>query len=142
MIWHKEYSIEEVQAWGHRNLAQHVGIEFTAIDAESLSAKMPVDHRTQQPFGILHGGASCVLAETVGSVASGCVLNPQTQTAVGLEINANHVRSQSEGWVFAVATPLHLGRSTHIWNIRIENDQGKLVCISRLTMAVLEREKR
>ncbi|MEZ4705120.1 MAG: hotdog fold thioesterase [Bdellovibrionota bacterium] len=137
MIWHRDYSLQEVQAWAHKNMVAHLGIEFCDLGPEHLSARMPVDSRTMQPFGILHGGASCVLAETVGSVASGCVLNASTHTAVGLEINANHVRSVDQGWITATARAIHLGKKTHIWDIRIENQQNKLVCISRLTMAVL-----
>ena len=102
---------------------------------------MPVDHRTHQIFGILHGGASVVLAETLGSVASMLALpDPQKQRAVGLEINANHVRSVKEGWVYGRVTPLHVGRTTHVWDIRITNEADKLVCVSRLTVAIIDAE--
>jgi 1,4-dihydroxy-2-naphthoyl-CoA hydrolase len=102
---------------------------------------MPVDHRTCQPFGVLHGGASATLAETLGSIGSFCVLNPELNFCVGLEINANHVRSVSAGFVYGTATPLHLGGSTHIWDIRILNQEEKLVCVGRLTVAVLAKNR-
>ena len=101
---------------------------------------MPVDERTRQPYGILHGGASCLLAETVGSHASSLCIDMEKQYCVGLEINANHIRSVSEGFVYGTAKPMHLGRSTHVWEIMIRNEEGKTVCISRLTMMVKEQE--
>jgi len=103
-----------------------------------VEARMPVDHRTHQPFGLLHGGASVVLAETLGSVASFLLLtDPQKQQAVGLEINANHLRGVREGWVYGRVTPIHTGRTTHVWDIRITDEQKRLVCVSRLTVAVI-----
>lgn len=114
-------------------------IKFSEITADSISATMPVDHRTKQPFGILHGGASVVLAETVGSIASFLVIGEGKEVPVGLEINANHLRSVSDGLVTAKCTPIHIGRKTHVWDIKISNDQGKLVCISRLTIAIVEK---
>ena len=124
----------------HRDsLGKHLGIEFTEAGEGYLIARMPVDKRTQQPFGILHGGASVVLAETLGSVASWMLLDdPTTQRAVGLEINANHLRSVREGWVYGRCTPIHTGRTTHVWDIRITDEQDKLVCVSRLTVAVIK----
>lgn len=119
----------------------HVGIEFTDIGADFLTARMPVDHRTQQPFGRLHGGASVVLAETVGSVAASRVVDPAQSVAVGLEINANHVRPAFEGYVYATATPVNIGRTTQIWSIEIKDEAGKLVCISRFTAAVIPRNR-
>ena len=120
-------------------IVTHLGIEFTEIGGDFITARMPVDARTHQPFGILHGGASVVLAETIGSTASFLALeNPLKQRAVGLEINANHVRSVKTGWVYGKATPIHLGRSTHIWDIKISTEDGKLVCVSRLTMAIID----
>lgn len=120
------------------SIGKHLGIEFTEAGDGYLIARMPVDKRTHQPFGILHGGASVVLAETLGSVASWMLLDdPNTQRAVGLEINANHIRSVREGWVYGRCTPIHVGRTTHVWDIRIVDEQGKLVCVSRLTIAVI-----
>lgn len=120
------------------SLGRHLGIEFVEAGEGYLIARMPVDKRTQQPFGILHGGASVVLAETLGSVASWMLLDdPNTQRAVGLEINANHIRSVRQGWVYGRCTPIHTGRTTHVWDIRITDEQDKLVCVSRLTIAVL-----
>lgn len=119
-------------------IVQHLGIEFIEMGDDYLIAKMPVDGRTHQPFGILHGGASVVLAESLGSMASWmCLPDPTKQRAVGLDINANHVRSVSSGWVYGKVTALHVGRTTHLWEIKITNEAGKLVCISRLTVAVV-----
>lgn len=119
-------------------IAEHIGIDFTEIGDDYLIAKMPVDDRTRQPMKLLHGGASVVLAETLGSVASYlCLKDPGTQKAVGLEINANHVRAVHEGEVYGKVTSVHLGRTTHIWEIRITTKEGKLVCVSRLTVAIL-----
>lgn len=122
----------------NHSITQHLGIEFTEAGDGYLIARMPVDHRTHQPFGILHGGASVVLAESLGSVASFMLLDdPIKQRAVGLEINANHIRSVREGWVYGRCEPIHTGRTTHVWDIRITNEAGKLVCISRLTVAIV-----
>lgn len=119
-------------------IGEHLGIEFVEKGEDFLIAKMPVDHRTKQPFGLLHGGASVVLAETLGSIASVlCLDDPKTQKAVGLEINANHLRPVTEGWVYGKATPIHVGRKTHIWDIKITNEDQKLVCVSRLTVAIV-----
>lgn len=120
------------------SISKHLGIEFVEAGEGYLIARMPVDKRTHQPFGILHGGASVVLAETLGSVASWMLLDdPDKQRAVGLEINANHIRSVRDGWVYGRCTPIHTGRTTHVWDIRITDEQGKLVCVSRLTIAVI-----
>ncbi len=120
------------------SLVGHLGIEFTEADEGYLLARMPVDSRTHQPFGILHGGASVVLAESLGSVASYLLLDdPTKQRAVGLEINANHLRPVREGWVYGRCTPIHTGRTTHVWDIRITNEDDKLVCVSRLTIAIV-----
>ena len=120
------------------SISKLLGIEFIEAGEGYLIARMPVDQRTHQPFGILHGGASVVLAETLGSVASFMLLDdPTKQRAVGLEINANHIRSVREGWVYGRCTPIHIGRTTHVWDIRITDGQGKLVCVSRLTIAVI-----
>ncbi|WP_460981274.1 hotdog fold thioesterase [Spirosoma fluminis] len=120
------------------SIVKHLGIEFTEAGEGYLTGRMPVDKRTHQPFGILHGGASVVLAESLGSVASFMLLDdPTKQRAVGLEINANHIRSVKSGWVYGRCTPIHIGRTTHIWDIRITDEDNKLVCISRLTVAII-----
>ena len=119
-------------------LGDHLGISFVELSTDYIIAKMPVDHRTKQPFGILHGGASVALAETLGSIASVlCLDDPMKQKAVGLEINANHLRPVSEGWVYGKVTPIHIGRRTHIWDIKITDENQKLVCVSRLTVAIV-----
>lgn len=120
-------------------MAQHVGIECTEIGDDYLQMKMPVDHRTHQPYGLLHGGASCVLAETIGSIGSHLVIDSEQFYCVGIEINANHVRGVKGGYVTAKAKPVHLGSTTHVWDIRIKDDADKLVCISRLTVAILKK---
>lgn len=114
----------------------HVGIEITEVGSDYLCGKMPVDKRTHQPMGLLHGGASVVLAETLGSIAATLAVDTKQYYCVGLEINANHVRSVKEGFVYGKATPLHIGRSTQVWQININNEEGRLVCTSRITMAV------
>jgi 1,4-dihydroxy-2-naphthoyl-CoA hydrolase len=139
-IWFKDLPLEEIQrASSPRNLADALGIEFTDIGPDYLSGSMPVDERTRQPYGMLHGGASVALAETLGSFGCYLTLDPKTHYNVGLEINANHVRSVREGVVTGTARPVHMGRTTHIWEIRIVDQRDKLVCISRLTLAILER---
>jgi 1,4-dihydroxy-2-naphthoyl-CoA hydrolase len=120
------------------SIVRHLGIEFTEAGEGYLVARMPVDGRTHQPFGLLHGGASVVLAESLGSTASWMLLDdPAKQQAVGLEINANHLRSVREGWVYGRCTPIHTGRTTHVWDVRITDERGRLVCVSRLTVAIL-----
>lgn len=136
MIWFKEYQLETLNGLRNANMAGHLGIQFTEIGDSHLTARMPVDERTKQAFGILHGGASCVLAETVGSVASWMCIDPIQKRAVGLEINANHLRPVTEGYVTAVCKPVQTGRSIHVWNIEIFKDDGKLSCVSRLTCAI------
>jgi 1,4-dihydroxy-2-naphthoyl-CoA hydrolase len=121
-------------------MGEHLGLEWEEIGPDFLKMKMPVDKRTQQPYGLLHGGASCALAETVGSVASALVIDNDKFLCVGLEINANHIRGERNGFVSATATPLHLGGTTHVWDIKIKNEAGKLVCISRLTVAILKKK--
>ena len=138
-MFKQHFSVEKLQAMNKNTIGEQLGIEFVELGENHIIARMPVDNRTHQPFGILHGGASVVLAETLGSVASVMMLeNLQTHRAVGLEINANHIRPVSSGWVYGKATPIHLGRTTHLWEIRITNEDEKLVCISRLTVAVVE----
>lgn len=118
-------------------MMETLGIHFTAFGDDWLRGTMPVDHRTQQPFGLLHGGASVVLAETLGSSAALLTLDVEKELAVGLDINANHIRGVRSGIVTGTAKAVHLGRTTQVWEIRIEEESGKLVCLSRLTMAVI-----
>lgn len=140
MIWfNKNLQLSDLHQIRQNNMAEHIGMEFTALAPDSISARIPVDHRTNQPYGILHGGASCVLAETLGSVGSVLVIDTDKFICVGLEINANHIRSASSGFVTGTATPIHLGKSTHVWDIRILDEEQKLVCISRLTVAILPK---
>ncbi len=136
-IWKQAPDLERLNALSVDTMMQTLDIRFTAIGDDWLQGTMPVDHRTHQPYGLLHGGASVVLAETLGSSAAMLTLDPQKELAVGLEINANHVRGVRTGSVTGTARMLHLGRSTQVWEIRIENDQGALVCVSRITMAVV-----
>lgn len=136
-IWTTQLSLAEVNQLGERTMIRQLGIEIVEIGADFLKASMPVDQRTHQPMGILHGGASVALAETVGSIAAKLCAAPGHH-CVGLEINANHLRAVRSGLVFAVARPVHLGRSTQVWDIRIHDEAEKPVCISRLTMAVLK----
>lgn len=137
-IWQRDFTFEDVTALGARSMPGLVGIEFTAKGDDWLRASMPVDARTHQPFGRLHGGASVVLAETVASVA-GSMAVPEDKVTVGLEINANHVRPAKSGHVHATARAEALGRTTQVWTIRIEDDAGKLVCVARMTAAVIDR---
>jgi 1,4-dihydroxy-2-naphthoyl-CoA hydrolase len=140
-IWfHPEIKLDDFRQFGQDHMAAYIGIEWTGLGADYLEARMPVDHRTRQPQGLLHGGASCVLAETIGSVASALVVDPEKFQCVGIEINANHVRSARSGWVTGIVRPLHIGASTHVWDIRITDERGKLVCVSRLTVAVIKKK--
>jgi 1,4-dihydroxy-2-naphthoyl-CoA hydrolase len=141
MIWFdKQLTVEKLKPLGPNTMAAHIGIEWIEVGEDFIKAKMPVDHRTNQPYGLLHGGASCVLAETLGSVASAMAIDHSQFYCVGLEINANHVRGVKEGFVTGVVTPLHLGNTTHVWDIKIYNEHKKLVCVSRLTVAILKRK--
>jgi 1,4-dihydroxy-2-naphthoyl-CoA hydrolase len=139
-IWLHRLSIEELNRPSPTMLS-HLGIEFLDIGDDYVKARMPVDHRTHQPFGLLHGGASVALAETLGSYGAYLCINPKTHSAVGLDINANHLRGVKSGWVIGVAKPIHRGKTTHVWEIRISDEADKLVCITRLTMAILENPK-
>ncbi|WP_183948264.1 hotdog fold thioesterase [Rehaibacterium terrae] len=123
----------------HGTLLEALGIEIVELGRDFIRGTLPVDQRTRQPFGLLHGGASVALAETLGSIAAGLCIDPAREMAVGLEINANHVRAVTDGTVTGTARPLHLGRSTQVWDIRIEDAAGRLVCVSRLTIAVVPR---
>lgn len=139
-IW-KQYNVttKVLNDLSQKTMAETLDIRFTEIGERHLKATMPVDHRTHQPYGLLHGGASASLAETIGSVASWMCIDPETHIAVGIEINCNHVRGKKSGLVTATAEPLHIGATTHVWDIRIRDEKEKLVCISRLTMAILKK---
>lgn len=137
-IWKRTPSLERINQLSGSSMVGHLGIEFTEVGAESLSARMPVDQRTQQLLGLLHGGASATLAETLGSIAGLFTVDPQVNYVVGLEINVNHIRSARDGFVLGTASPLHLGRTTQVWQIRITDEGGALTAISRLTLAVRE----
>lgn len=140
MIWfNKDLTIKDLAGMGKGTMGEYIGIELTEVGADYLKARMPVDHRTKQPYGLLHGGASCALAETIGSIAASLVIDQEKFICVGLEINANHVRSAREGFVTGTATPLHLGSTTQVWDIKIKDEKDKLVCISRHTVAILKR---
>lgn len=139
-IWFKkDLALEHFSHWGENTMTSHIGLEFTELGENYLMAKMPVDHRTIQPYGLLHGGASVVLAETLGSVASALVIDHDNYISLGIEINANHVRSARKGYVFGKCLPLHLGSSIHIWEIKITDENEKLICVSRLTVAIKKR---
>lgn len=138
-IWHSQLTLDMINERGRNTMVEHLGIEFTAVDEHSLTAKMPVDNRTKQPVGIMHGGASCVLAETIGSTAANYCLDHNKQYAVGLDINTNHIRQARSGYVYGVAKPFHLGKTTQVWGIEIFDENHKLVSVTRLTMAVLNK---
>ncbi len=137
-IFNPSVSLEKLNLNTANTLAQTLGIEYTEIGLDYLEAKMPVDNRTKQPYGVLNGGASLALAETVGSAAANCVLKNTNTHCVGMEINGNHIRPVSKGFVIARASPIHLGNKTHVWEIRIKTEENKLACIARLTLAVVE----
>ncbi|MFT5141745.1 MAG: 1,4-dihydroxy-2-naphthoyl-CoA hydrolase [Rhodothermales bacterium] len=138
-IWVKTPSLSEVNARNENTMVTHLGIEVVEVGSDFLRATMPVDDTTKQPHGILHGGASLALAETVGSVAAAFCVDQATHYCVGLEINANHLRAVTSGVVTATARPIHLGRSTQVWETTIRDESDRLVSIGRLTMAVLTR---
>ncbi|MDQ4141260.1 MAG: hotdog fold thioesterase [Bacteroidota bacterium] len=135
------YTLEILNSWNQNTLGGHLGMEFTEIGEDYLCGKMPVDHRTHQPMGLLHGGASAALAETLGSVAGLMQVDSEKQACVGIEINANHLKSVRHGYVYGKASAVHIGNKTQVWDIRITNSGGDLVCVSRLTLAVLDRAK-
>ncbi len=139
-LWfNKLLSLTDITPLGLDTMGEYLGMEWVAVGDDYMKMKMPVDRRTQQPYGLLHGGASCALAETVGSVASHFIIDPDKFICVGLEINANHLRGVREGYVTATCTALHIGTSTHVWDIKIHDDLEKLVCVSRLTVAILKK---
>jgi 1,4-dihydroxy-2-naphthoyl-CoA hydrolase len=136
-VWRQPPDLNQLNSAHQNTIGELLDIRFDAVDEQSLTASMVVDKRTHQPFGLLHGGASVVLAETVGSMASYLCIDPSQFYCVGLEVNANHLRGVRSGRVHAVARPVHLGRTTHVWDIRLHDDSGKTSCISRLTVAVV-----
>ena len=135
-LWKKPTTLALITASSANTAVSHLGIEFTEVCDDFLRARVPVDERTRQPFGLLHGGVSVVLAETLGSVGA-YHASPEGWMAVGLDINANHLRGATSGWVTGTARPVHIGRTTHVWQIDMVNDAGEMTCVSRITMAVL-----
>jgi 1,4-dihydroxy-2-naphthoyl-CoA hydrolase len=136
-IWFKEVSLDSARERGRGTMIEQLGIEVIEVGEDHLAARMPVDQRTRQPAGVLHGGASVALAETLASWAATFCVDPARHHCVGIEINANHLRPVAEGWVTGSARPVSLDRTIQVWEVRISNEQGKLVCVSRVTMAVL-----
>ena len=139
-IWFREYTLDELSRRAKHTMIEHLDIRLVEIGEDYLKARMPVDHRTKQPAGLLHGGASLVLAETLGSVAAFLCIDPEKKQVFGLEINANHIRPVKEGYVEGITRPIHIGQNIHIWEVKIYNSQQKLVCISRITLAVMDRK--
>jgi len=136
----KNKALQKLNDFQKNTITEVLGIEITDFGPDYFCGKMPVDHRTVQPYGLLHGGASAVLAETLGSIAGGMQVNLETQSVVGVEINCNHLRSARDGWVYGKATPVKIGRKIHVWNIDIKNEDDKLVAVSRLTLAVIDKK--
>jgi 1,4-dihydroxy-2-naphthoyl-CoA hydrolase len=140
MSLHKNIStLEQVKQWCQHTMIDYLGIEITEVGDKYICGKMPVDQRTHQPMGLLHGGASLVLAESLASMGAALQVDLTKKACVGLEINANHIKGVRDGWVYAKATALHTGRSTQIWETKITNESGDLVCISRMTVAVIDK---
>ena len=135
----RQPSVDKLNEMSKNTISEVLGMEFTEVGENYIMAKMPVDKRTHQPYGLLHGGASVVLAETLGSVAAMLMVDPEKFYCVGLEINANHIRGIKSGWVYGKSTPLHVGKSTQVWLINITNEREQLVCTSRITMAVIKK---
>ena len=136
-LWKTPISVEALTALGRNPADEHLGIELLAVGEDFIRARVPVDHRTRQPYGLIHGGVNVVLAESLGSLGANFACPPGYH-AVGLDINANHLRGVSAGWVTGTARPVHIGRTTQVWQIDMQDDQGKPTCVSRITMAVLE----
>ena len=136
-IWKKPVSVDTLTASHKGTAVEHLGIEFLEVGDDFIRARVPVDTRTRQPYGLLHGGVSVVLAETLGSCGA-MYASPEGHRAVGLDINANHLRSATSGWVTGVTRPVHIGKSTHVWTIELTNDAGEPTCVSRITMAILQ----
>lgn len=140
-IWFRPITIEEISERSKNTLSEYLGIEFTEITDDSISAIMPVTQNLKQPVGIVHGGANVVLAETIASTAANYVVDLENYYAVGLEINANHIRSVTEGVISATTNPIHIGKTTHIWNIELRDSENNITCISRMTAYVIKRKK-
>jgi 1,4-dihydroxy-2-naphthoyl-CoA hydrolase len=141
-IWHSlNVSLDQLNDAGKNTMSAVLGMEFTEIGPDYLRMIMPVNDLTRQPYGLLHGGASAALAETVGSVGSSLIIDTTKQICVGLDINANHIKGVKDGYVHAIARPLHIGSTTHVWDIRICDEHNKLVCISRLTVAIRDKKE-
>lgn len=139
-IWYRnDYTIEALNDLGRNTMAEALGMRFVEIGDDFIKLQMSVDQKVKQPYGLLHGGASAAMAETAGSVASSMCINNDKQICVGMEINCNHIKGVKEGLIIATAMPLHLGASSHVWDIRIVDERQKLVCISRLTVAILRK---
>jgi 1,4-dihydroxy-2-naphthoyl-CoA hydrolase len=141
MIWKEKFEVENANIFSKNTLVEHLGIEFVELGDDYLVARMPVDHRTVQPFKLLHGGASVALAETVGSFASNLVVDTSKFGVVGVEINANHLKGVKSGFVYGKAKPIRLGRNLHIWSIEITDEDKNLVCVSRLTTMIIPHSK-
>lgn len=140
-IWKQAIDLDRINSWNRNTLVDHLGMRVTEVGDDFVRGTMPVDARTCQPFGLLHGGASVALAESLGSLAANLTLDVAAEMAVGLDINANHIRAVTAGHVVGTARVLHRGRTTQVWEIRIEDEQQNLICISRLTMAVVPRKR-
>ncbi|MCK9402488.1 MAG: hotdog fold thioesterase [Chitinophagaceae bacterium] len=139
-IWHnKELTLAHIEGFGKNTMGDHLGIRFSELGENFLKATMPVDERTKQPYGLLHGGASVALAETLGSIGAALVIDPELFICVGQEINANHLRGVKGGLVTGITTPIHIGAGSHVWEIKIYDEAEKLVCISRITVAILKK---
>lgn len=138
-LWKTQVTLDQLKEKSRDTLMEHLGIEYLEIGDDYLKARMPVDSRTRQTAGILHGGASVALAETLGSIGADLCVDREKKRIVGLEINANHIRPVTGGWVTGITTPIHVGTTTQIWEIRIYNEQEKLVCISRITVANIDK---
>ena len=135
-IWKQAVSVEQLDSIHVGTAVEHLGIEFVEVGDDFIKARVPVDQRTKQPYGLLHGGVSVVLAEALGSCGAAYAA-PEGHRCVGLDINANHLKSATSGWVTGITRPVHIGRTTQVWQIELRNDAGELTCVSRITMAVL-----
>jgi len=143
MIWfQKDIQISQLERLMTNTMGEFLGMKFTEIGEDYLKMSLPVTDKTKQPYGYIHGGANCVLIETLGSIASALVIDHQKQYCVGIEINANHLRSVTSGSVVGTAKPLHLGRTTHVWEVKIHTDEGKLSCAGRITVAILDQKRK
>jgi 1,4-dihydroxy-2-naphthoyl-CoA hydrolase len=140
MIWFKEVALDAMNDIGNNTMSKHLGIEVIEIGKDFIKARMPVDERTKQPYGILHGGASVALAETIGSYGSHLIIDSSKYLSVGLDINANHIRKATQGFVTGIAKPVHIGKTTHVWGIEIIDEKGLLICICRLTVAIISKK--